>query len=305
MTERVPLCRRASVASVAFALALAPACALAQAYPGLRPPDHGHGGKLLLTGGVSTVEGAAGGGLVPWALIGGYGTRDQTGGNVFLTRVALDDFTLAATGALVGFRDRVELSVARQAFDTHEVGAALGLGRGFTLHQDVVGAKLRLAGDAVLEQDRRLPQIAIGVEYKANDRGDLLRTIGAKDDAGVDVYASATKLYLAQGLLVNATLRATKANQFGLLGFGGDRHAGYRLQPEASVALLLDRRVAVGVEYRSKPDNLGIAKEDDAWDAFVAWAPNRHVSLTVAYVDLGNILVSNQRGLYASLQLGF
>ena len=62
----------------------------AQDFPGLRPRDPGHGGKLLLTGGVSTVEGAAGGGLVPWALIGGYGTRDQVGGNVFVTRVTLD-----------------------------------------------------------------------------------------------------------------------------------------------------------------------------------------------------------------------
>lgn len=35
-----------------------------------------NGGRLLLTGGVSTIEGAGGGGLVPWALIGGYGTRD-------------------------------------------------------------------------------------------------------------------------------------------------------------------------------------------------------------------------------------
>ncbi len=33
------------------------------------------GGKLLLTRGVSAVEGAAGGGLASWALIGGNATR--------------------------------------------------------------------------------------------------------------------------------------------------------------------------------------------------------------------------------------
>lgn len=279
--------------------------AQAQEYPGLRPRDPGRSGKLLLTGGVSTVEGAAGGGLVPWAFVGGYGTRDQIGGNVFITRVALNDYALTTTGALIGFRDRFEFSVARQAFDTRAVGAALDLGQGFTIHQNVVGAKVRLLGDAVLEQDRWLPQIALGVEYKTNDRGALLSAIGARDDHGVDAYASATKLYLAQSLLVNVTLRATKANQFGLLGFGGDRTRGYRVQPEASAALLLNRHVAVGVEYRAKPDNLGVAQEDDAFDAFVAWAPNRHVSLTLAYVDLGNIVVASQRGAYASLQLGF
>ena len=55
-----------------------------------------------------------------------------------------------------------------------------------------------------------------------------------------------------------------------------------------------------------KPDNLGIAREDDWFDVFVAYAPTRNVSLTVAYADLGNIVIKdNQRGLYASLQVGF
>ena len=38
----------------------------------------------------------------------------------------------------------------------------------------------------------------------------------------------------------------------------------------------------------------------------MAWAPSKHVSLTLAYVDLGNIVIAdNQRGVYASLQMGF
>ena len=41
------------------------------------PAFAGDGGKLLLTGGVSQLEGAAGGGITPWAVIGGYGTRDR------------------------------------------------------------------------------------------------------------------------------------------------------------------------------------------------------------------------------------
>ncbi|MFY8134749.1 MAG: DUF3034 family protein, partial [Aquimonas sp.] len=62
----------------------------------------GFGGKLLLTGGVTQVEGAGGGGLTPWALIGGYGTRDQIGASAYYTRVGLDDYTLDSYGALVG-----------------------------------------------------------------------------------------------------------------------------------------------------------------------------------------------------------
>ena len=266
----------------------------------------GTSGKLLLTGGVTQVEGAAGGGLTPWAVIGGYGTRDQIGANAYYTRINLSDYNLQSYGALVGIRDRVELSVSRQAFDTEAVGAALGLGHGFTIRQDTYGVKVKVAGDAVLEQDRWLPQIAIGVQYKRNDQGGLLAAIGAKSDSGTDVYVSATKLYLGQSLLLNASVRMTKANQFGILGFGGDRHDGYKPQFEGSAAYLLNRKLAIGAEYRSKPDNLDIAHENDAWDAFIAWAPAKHVSLTVAYVDLGNIVIrDNQRGWYASLQVGF
>ena len=285
--------------AIALALAAAAAPTWAQETPNT-------GGKLLLTAGVSQVEGAAGGGLTPWAVIGGYGTDGQFGGSAFLTRVDVGDYHLDTVGALVGLHDRVELSIARQRFDTEKVGGLLGLGDGFTLQQDIIGIKVRVAGDAVLDSDRAMPQIAIGAQYKRNDQGAVLDFIGAESDSGTDVYVSATKLMLAHGLLLNGTLRFTKANQIGILGFGGDRHDGYRPQLELSAAYLLTRTLAIGAEYRTKPDNLSIAGEDDWKDVFIAWAPNRRVSLTVAYVDLGNIVIrDHQRGVYASLQVGF
>jgi hypothetical protein len=298
----------------ALAAALAACCgtAAAQSAGALQVEDDaaetpaGTSGKLLLTGGVTQVEGAAGGGLTPWAVIGGYGTRDQIGGNAFYTDVNVDDYGLRSYGALVGFYDRVELSVSRQAFDTEQVGALLGLGRGFTIRQDTYGLKVKLLGDAVLEQDSWVPQVSIGAQHKRNAEGGLLAAIGARDDSGTDFYLSATKLYLAQGLLLNGTVRFTEANQFGILGFGGDKDDGHKAQFEFSAAYLVTRKLAFGVEYRTKPDNLAIAVEDDAFDVFVAWAPLKNVSLTVAYVDLGNIVIrDNQRGVYASLQVGF
>jgi len=287
-----------------LALALSAPAGLALAQSG--DTSDGVGGKLLLTGGVTQVEGAAGGGLTPWAVIGGYGTRDQIGANAFYTRVDVDDYALDSYGVLVGFHDRVELSFSRQKFDTQAVGGALGLGNGFTFTQDTVGVKVRLFGDAVLEQDTWLPQVSVGAQYKRNDQAGVLAFVGARDDSGIDYYASATKLLLDKSLLLNGTLRLTKANQFGILGFGGDLNDDYEAQFEGSVAYLLSRNFAIGGEYRMKPDNLGIAEENDAWDVFVAWAPSKHVSLTLAYVDLGNIVIAdNQRGLYASLQVGF
>lgn len=291
-------------ASICLALAAAGAPAFADEDKAEAGPAHG--GKLILTGGVSQVEGSAGGGLTPWAVIGGYGSEGQWGANAYYTRVNVDDYHLDSYGVLVAIHDRVELSIARQEFDTEDVGAALGLGRGFSIRQDIVGLKVRIAGDAVLESDRAMPQIAVGLQHKRNNRGALLTAIGAEDDSGTDVYVSATKLFLAQGVLLNGTVRFTKANQMGLLGFGGDKHDGYRPQFEVSAAYLVNRKLAIGAEYRSKPDNLGISREDDWMDVFVAWAPSRNVSLTVAYVDLGNIVIKDrQRGVYASLQVGF
>lgn len=262
--------------------------------------------KLLLTGGVSQVEGSAGGGLTPWAVIGGYGTQDEIGANAFYTHVSLPDYHLDDVGALVGFYNRVEVSFAQQRFNTEQVGGALGLGNGFTFRQNVFGVKVRLFGDVVLDQDSWVPQVSVGIQHKKNDQAAVLKFVGAKSDEGNDYYINATKLFLSQSLLVNATVRFTKANQIGILGFGGDKNNSYKPEFEGSVAYLLSRNWAIGAEYRQKPNNLGIAKEDDWYDAFVAWAPTKHVSVTLAYADLGNIVIKdNQRGLYASVQVGF
>jgi hypothetical protein len=264
------------------------------------------GGKLVLTDGVSTVDGAAGGGLATWAVIAGRETRDGIGGSAHVTSVPLADYSLFTYGAAIGIKDRIELSYAHQAFDTRKVGAALGLGKGFTFDQDIFGAKLRLIGDAVYDQDKVLPQLSIGVQYKRANRDAIIRAIGGAHRAGTDFYVSATKLLLAQSLVLDGTIRFTKANQFGLLGFGGDKKDRYSPQFEGSAALLLTRRLAAGVEIRTKPDNLGFAREQAAWDVFAALSVIDHVSLTAAYVDLGSIAtVKGQRGAFLSLQFGF
>ena len=270
-----------------------------------QPWDLLDSGKLLATGGVSQIEGAGGGGLANWALITGYGTRDGIGANLHYTTVLLPDYRLQSAGVAIGLFDRLELSYAWQEFDTQDVGAALGLGRGFTFHQNIFGAKLKLIGDAVYEQDEWLPQISIGLQHKENDRGAIIGAIGGRSDEGTDYYLSASKLFLAQSVLVNATWRQTRANQFGILGFGGDKQDSYSAQFEGSAAYLFSCRFAVGAELRTKPSNLSIAREQNAWDVFAAYFFNKNVSATLAYVDLGNIVIrDNQRGAYLSLQAG-
>jgi len=281
-------------------------------------------GKLLLTGGVSSVEGTAGGGISPWAVIGSQATEGEVGVSAYASRAVTRDYGLTAVGVAVGIHDRIELSAGRQDFNTGFTGTGLGL-PGLHLKQDIVGAKLRVAGDAVLDSDSLMPQIAVGVQFKHLQSSGLdgtLNALGAKRN-GADVYVSATKLFLAQGILVNGTLRATKANQGGLLGFGatlGGSDNGYELQPEISVAYLINSRLAVGFEYRAMPNKLQRAgqaaglgdglRADDWKDIFIAWAPSKNVSLTAAYVDLGRIVPATtsgrkQTGVYLSAQIAF
>lgn len=268
---------------------------------------HAADGKLLLTGGVSSIDGAAGGGLTPWAVTGSYATAGEIGATAFITRATTQDYGLTTYGAALGVKDRVEVSLARQEFNASVVVPDT------TLKLDIVGLKLKLAGDVVLDSDTWMPQFAAGVQFKRVDPGaaigGVLDAVAARRD-GIDLYLSATKLLLAHGLLVNATLRATKANQNGLLGFGSADQRGYKLMPEVSLAWLLRKNLALGAEVRVKPDNLAFAgapfREDNWMDVFIVWAPSKSVSITAAYVDLGNIVGhARQTGGYLSLQLGF
>ena len=269
--------------------------------------SYSHAGeRLLATGGVMQIEGSAGGGLTPWALIAGYGTREEIGASAFYTRAkTTDDFDMDLAGFAVGFNNRVEISYGHQR---------LGLSNtvpGEHVRMNTLGLKVRLFGDAVYDQDTWVPQVAAGIQLKHNEDFDKVpKALGAKKSTGVDVYLSATKLYLAgfagRNVLLNVTMRATKANQFGLLGFGGDNHDKYQLQPAASAALMLTDNLLVGAEYRARPNNLNVFKEDDAKDIFIAWFPVKNLGLTAAYVDLGNIAdKDNQKAWYLSGQLSF
>jgi hypothetical protein len=260
--------------------------------------------RLEWTGAVTQIEGSAGGGLVPWALVGGLGTNEQIGATAFVTYVSTQDFSLRAAGASVGVDDRVEVSVARQRFDASSVIP------GLTLGQDIVGLKVRVAGDAVFAPDEWWPQLALGAQWKKTlDFAAVPSAVGAAHGSDVDLYLAATKLYFAalagHNVIIDATVRRTRADQFGLLGFGGGAR-GYRLDPEFSAAVWLTDAVLLGAEYRDRPSELTAFKEDSAEDAFIAWAPIKNFTLTAAWTDLGRIAgKSPQRGFYISLWLGY
>ena len=250
-------------------------------------------GKLLATPGVSQVEGSAGGGIVPWAQLAGYASDDEIAINGFCSRADVSDYRLDVCGAQLNIYDRVEFSYAEQRFEVPALNT--------DIEQSITGAKVRLYGDIVYS---KWPQLSLGVQHKSLDDGSIGNLLGAKDTSGTDVYLAASKLHL--GALAgynwfwNTTFRYSDANQLGLLGFGGP-DSDKELLFEASTAVFLTHQIAVGVEYREKSNNLGLGEQD--WqDVFVAWFPNKYVSVTAAWLDLGSIAgAKDQTGWYLSV----
>ncbi len=173
-----------------------------------------------------------------------------------------------------------------------------------------MGIKVRLLGDAVFAPDELLPQVAVGAQWKRTlDFDRIPQAVGAARGEDVDLYVAATKVYFAalagRNVIVDATLRRTRANQFGLLGFGGAA-GGYALTPEVSAGVWLTDDILLGAEYRSKPNELNAFRENSARDAFLAWAPVKNLTFTAAWTDLGRIAgKAEQRGVYFSLWAGY
>lgn len=272
---------------------------LACALLGVSDANANNNSRIIATGGGTSVEGSAGSGIVPWAVLSGYADEDELGGALGLGHTASKDFSMNVAAVAVNWRNRVELSFARQRFDIDNVAA------GEHLQQNILGLKFRLAGDLIYPP---LPQISLGIQYKTNIDFTIPSTLGANDDSGVDIYLAATKLWLNgpfnRSVFVNGTVRATRANQLGLLGFGGDKNSDHELVLELSAGLFFNRHWVVGADFRQKPNNLSVFEEDSWHDVFIGWFPNKRVTLMLAWVDLGSISgLDNQDGFHFSVQI--
>lgn len=269
-------------------------------------PIQASGSRIIATGGATQLEGAAGGGLVPWAVINGYAQEYEKSFSVFNSRLSTDDFDFEMSGFSAGFDNRYEFSYAKQQFSIDSLQASLNLPSN-VLKQQILGGKVKLYGDLIYTQ---LPQISVGFQYKKLDQFLVPRIAGAFKSKGIDYYLSASKLYLngVKGfpLLFNMTLRSSQANQLGLLGFSGDLNSSRKLLWEFNTSLFMARNWVIGYEFRQKPDNLSFAKEEHWRDIYLAWFYNKNISGVLSWVDLGSVAgLNKQSGIYLSMQATF
>lgn len=251
--------------------------------------------KVIATGGATNIEGNSGGGIVPWATINGYSSSDEWSVNTFAARVGVDDFTLDSYGVGASFNNQWELSFARQKLELDTLGGEL--------RQDILGIKYKIAGELLYTA---MPQLSVGVQLKKNRDFALPAAVGAADDSGYEVYIAASKVFFdaigGRNLLLNATVRSTDAHQTGLLGFGG-QGVDHQLMFESSAVLLLNHTIALGTEFKQKPNQLAFADEQHWRDLFAAWFINKNASVVLGYVDLGDIAgLTEQTGFYLSVE---
>ncbi|HEY7883915.1 MAG TPA: DUF3034 family protein [Cellvibrionaceae bacterium] len=262
--------------------------------------------RIVATGGASTVEGGAGGGIVPMAVLAGYGAKEEAGGALFLSALSTPDYNMQALGASWSWRNRVEVSLARQRLQHSALSEALGV-QDTTIEQTIAGIKVRLVGDLLYTA---MPQISLGVNYKKNHDFFIPAAAGAVKDSDTEAYLAASKVYLGgffgYNLLLNGVARYTRANQTGLVGFGGDNNHQHKLYGELSAGVFYNKHWLIGTEWKQKPDNLSFASEDDWHTLFVAWFANKHWAMVGGYVDLGEVAtLPDQNGWYLSLQGSF
>ncbi len=294
-----------------------------------------------------TIDSGGGGAIVPWAYIsnapkkGGIGMPAAS----IWTWVS-DSYTINFWPVAVSIGDRLELGFAYQNLDISTLksdlrgdsAAALGANRLDTkldnLQMITAHAKFQF-----VKESENWPAMAISVSYKkaldvdelddnltANVRNaglvaangpKVMEWMGVDDDDGFEVNLMATKLWKTKiPILTAVNLRYTQANQLGFLGFSDD----WSLNPEFTLAILPEPNVAIGIEYRKKPDELksvndylrantavpGLGTlndytfgEDDFIDFFVAYLPTPNLTIAAGIANIGNVVHRETKSIWA------
>ena len=156
-----------------------------------------------------------------------------------------------------------------------------------------------------------LPALTAGIHYKYNDSVDTidrdlngtLQNIGIEDNDGIDytLYASKMLTFMPRPLLLNVGVRNSEAAHVGLLGFTGDREFLF----EGNAVLFVTDQLAIGAEYRQKPDdnydviNGLVENEDDWWSLVFGYVSNNHLTISGGYFHMGDVLNEKDTDAFA------
>jgi len=154
-----------------------------------------------------------------------------------------------------------------------------------TFHKNNIGAKLLLLKENSFDTEF-LPAFSIGTIYK-NTSNKSLRDAGLSNlrSSGQDWYAVATKTItqLPVPVIVSGGLLSSQEFVTGVLGFHNKR----KLTGFTNIDVVLPHGFVVGWEFK-QGEQLSSSKNNNYWDAHVAWLPNKNLTLIAAYTATGS-----------------
>lgn len=256
-----------------------------------------------------TIEGVGGLVLTPTAYLVNPGPEGTIIGKPSVSTQAVwigdKDFqVLAATWTL--FR-RLELGYAVNRLGLDDFDGDVRDATGLDIATDDIylhhfNARLNLLNEHLCECPW-IPSVTVGAHYKYNadiyeidrDLGGVLTGLGYNDNDGLDFTLTASKTVTCpvteRPVMLTAGARASKAAQYGLVGFTDD----YIVTFEGSILMLVTDRLAVGTEYRQKGDDMGkvedlLEREDDWWDVHAAYVINNNATVYAVAGNAGGVL---------------
>ena len=218
---------------------------------------------------------------------------------------------LGALTATETLGDRLELGYGWNYLDLGDlrghINSAVGVNIGdnrVKMHN--VNARLALLKEGQFDLPW-LPAVTFGTHFKINEDIDgidddlfgALSASGIASDYGFDftLYASKMITSLPRPVLLNVGVRNSDAAHLGFLGFTRKR----KFLAEGNVVVFLTDRLALGAEYRMKPNEykrIGdlVQPEDDWWTIVFAYVFNSHLTISGGYGHFGRVLQHNANG---------
>ena len=267
------------------------------------------------------IEGEGGGGISPWAYLINPPEKGKMIGkpSIAAWQWIGNGYNFTFQSIAMNLFNRVELGFGVMDLDISEMRDDLFSATTLDLNEDHVRVFHIHAKVLALNESEYIPAVAFSAGYKWNTEmdeldkrlGGVFSSIGYDNDSSAEFTAVATKtIPWAIPTIVSAGVRLSRGHQLGLLGFSNKWSANF----ESTIAILPSEKVAVGFEYKQKPDrmqslgSLGLNtgrqqdftfREDDFIDWFFCYMPTSKLSFIIAWATIGNVIHTEVESIFA------
>ena len=182
----------------------------------------------------------------------------------------------ASFGVATTLLKRLEVSYGFQTVNWEAAPSAF--------HKNNIGAKLLVLKENSFDT-KFVPAFSIGTIYKTTSDKSLREAgITSLRSTGQDWYAVATKTvsFLPVPAILSGGVLSSQEFVTGVLGF----HDKRKLTGFFNIDLVLPKGFVLGYEFKGG-ENFTSFKNNNYWDAHIAWIPNKNITLIAAYTATG------------------